>query len=74
MDCQATSHVSVSQGDFPSLTGPISPDPIYVGVSRPAKRLLPQQRQGLAIPVLARTETVSELARQHEVSRKFLYQ
>ena len=28
----------------------------------------------LAIQVLARTETVSELARQHEVSRKFLYQ
>ena len=74
MDCQATSHVSVSQGDFPSLTGPISPDPIYVGVSCPAKRPLPQQRQGLAIPVLARTETVSELARQHEVSTKFLYQ
>ena len=34
----------------------------------------PQQRQGLAIQVLAGTETVSELARQHEVSRKFLYQ
>ena len=31
-------------------------------------------RQGLAIQVLAGTETVSELARQHEVSRKFLYQ
>ena len=38
------------------------------------QRLLPQQRQDLAIQVLARTETVSELARQHEVSRKFLYQ
>ena len=74
MDCQATSHVSVSQGDFPSLTGPISPAPIDVGVSCPAKRLLPQQRQGLAIQVLAGTETVSQLARQHEVSRKFLYQ
>ncbi len=74
MDCQATSHFSASQCDFPSITGPISPGPIYVGVSCPAKRLLPQQRQGLAIQVLARTETVSELARQHEVSRKFLYQ
>ena len=73
MDCQATSHFSVSQCDFPSITGPISPAPIYVGVSCPAKRLLPQQRQDLAIQVLARTETVSELARQHEVSRKFLY-
>ena len=38
------------------------------------KQLAPQQRQGLAIQVLAETETVSELARQHEVSRKFLYQ
>ena len=25
MDCQATSHVSVSQCDFPSITDPISP-------------------------------------------------
>ncbi len=74
MDCQATSHFSVSQCDFPSLTGPISPAPIDVGVSCPAKPLLPQQRQGLAIQVLAGTETVSQLARQHEVSRKFLYQ
>ena len=74
MDCQATSHFSASQCDFPSITGPISPAPIYVGVSCSAKRLLPQQRQGLAIQVLAGTETVSQLARQHEVSRKFLYQ
>ena len=37
MDCQATSHVSVSQCDFPSLTGLISPAPIDVGVSCPAK-------------------------------------
>ena len=74
MDCQVTSHFSASQCDFPSITGPISPAPIYVGVSCPAKRLLPQQRQDLAIQVLARTETVSELARQHEVDRKFFYQ
>ena len=63
MDCQATSHGSVSQCDFPSITDPISPAPIDVGVSCPAQRLLPQQRQGLAIQVLAGTETVSELAR-----------
>src|SRR5271157_559432 len=74
MDCQATSDFSVSQCDFPSITDPISPAPIYVGVSCPAQRLLPQQRRDLAIQVLARTETVSELARQHEVSRKFLDQ
>src|SRR5208282_4321133 len=59
-----------------SLRSPAQSRPlrIYVGVSCPAKRLLPQQRQDLAIQVLAGTETVSELARQHEVSRKFLYQ
>ena len=74
MDCQATSQFSASQCDFPSITDPISPAPIDVGVSCPAQRLLPQQRRDLAIQVLARTETVSELARQHEVSRKFLYQ
>ena len=33
-----------------------------------------QQRQGLAIQVLAGAETVSDLAREYEVSRKFLYQ
>jgi hypothetical protein len=39
----------------------------------PAQRLRPRQRQNLAVQVLAGAETVSELARQHEVSRKFLY-
>ncbi len=74
MDCQATSHFSVPQCDFTSTTGPGWPSPARIDVSCPAKRLLPQQRQDLAIQVLARTETISELARQHEVSRKFLYQ
>jgi hypothetical protein len=46
MDCQATSHFSASQCDFPSITGPISPGPIYVGVSCPAQRLLPQTLSG----------------------------
>ena len=74
MDCQATSLLSVPQCDFTLTTGPGWPSPVYVDASCPAKRLLPQQRQDLAIQVLAGTETVSELARQHEVSRKFLYQ
>ena len=74
MDCQATSHFSVPQCDFASTTGPSWPSPAHVDVSCPAKRLLPQERRDLAIQVLAGTETVSELARQHEVSRKFLYQ
>ena len=60
MDCQATSSLGFTQSD-------VAP------VSWPAKRLRPPQRQDLAVQVLAGVETVSELARQHEVSRKFLY-
>ena len=39
----------------------------------PAQRLLPQERRDLAIQVLAGGQPVSDLAREHEVSRKFLY-
>src|SRR5271165_2534666 len=75
MDCQATLSISVTQCDPTSATTPLHwPAPTTVPVSCPAKQLAPQQRQGLAIQVLAGTETVSELARQHEVSRKFLDQ
>jgi transposase-like protein len=76
MVCQATSTFSVSQCDFTSTVGigPGWPSPAPVDVSCPAKRLRPQQRQDLAIQVLAGTETVSALARQHDLSRKFLYQ
>ena len=75
MDCQATLSISVTQCDPTSAPTPLHwPAPATVHVSCPAKQLAPQQRQDLAIQVLARTETVSELARQHEVSRKFLYQ
>jgi hypothetical protein len=61
MDCQATSSLGFTQSDL-------------APVSWPAQRLLPPQRRDLAVQVLAGAETVSELARQHEVSRKFLYQ
>jgi hypothetical protein len=40
----------------------------------PAKAMGPGQRQGLALHALAGTETISQLAAQHEVSRKFIYQ
>jgi len=74
MDCQATSFVSVTQCDPTSATDPVClPATSTADVSCPAKQLLPQQRQGLAIQVLAGADTVSELAREHEVSRKFLY-
>jgi hypothetical protein len=76
MVCQATSDFSVPQGNFTSTfdIDPCWPSPAHVDTLSPAHRLLPQQRQDLAIQVLAGTETISELARQHEVSRKFIYQ
>src|SRR4051812_50158170 len=40
-----------------------------------AVRLLPESgRKGLAIQALARSETVSDLAARHGMSRKFVYQ
>ena len=39
-----------------------------------AARLLGSDRKDLAIQVLARSETVSDLAVRHGVSRKFVYQ
>ncbi len=39
----------------------------------PAQRLGPDQRQQLAVEILAGTQPLAELARQHQVSRKFLY-
>jgi len=43
-------------------------------MSSPASQLAPDQRKELAINVLGRTEPVTCLAQQHQVSRKFLYQ
>jgi hypothetical protein len=68
MDAQATFSYSLTQWDLDQL--PKRPDLTIW----PAQRLLPTQRRDLAIRVLARAEPVAELARQHEVSRKFLYQ
>jgi hypothetical protein len=61
MGCQATSFVDCTQSDLGHIPWP-------------AQRLLPPQRQALAVRALAGAETVSGLARQHQVSRKFLYQ
>ena len=68
MDAQATFSCSFTQSDL----GPVVELPSLP--QWPAQRLLPQERQDLAIQVLAGAATVSELAREHEVSRKFLYQ
>lgn len=48
--------------------------PLPLNRSCPANHLDPQQRQRLAIDALAGTQPISELADQHDVSRKFVYQ
>jgi hypothetical protein len=68
MDAQATFSCSFTQSDLGSVTE-------LPGLPHwPAQRLLPQERQHLAVQVLAGAQPVSDLAREHEVSRKFLYQ
>jgi hypothetical protein len=68
MDAQATFSCSFTQSDL----GPVVEMP---GLPQwPAQRLLPQERRDLAVQVLAGAQPVSDLAREHEVSRKFLYQ
>jgi hypothetical protein len=67
MDAQATFSCSFTQSDL----GPVAEPPSLP--HWPAQRLLPQQRQDLAVQVLAGAQPVSDLARDYEVSRKFLY-
>lgn len=67
MDCQTTSALGSTQSDFAPVTECAGLRPW------PAQQLLPAQRQDLAVQVLAGAESVSDLARQHDVSRKFLY-
>ena len=68
MDAQATFSCSFTQCDLDPVAE-LPNLPIW-----PAQRLLPRERQDLAVQVLAGAQPVAELARQHEVSRKFLYQ
>jgi hypothetical protein len=67
MHCQATSCLGPTQSDLSTVI--IADPPAW-----PAQLLTPQSRRELAIQVLARTEPIAEMARQHQVSRKFLYQ
>jgi hypothetical protein len=68
MDAQATFSCSFTQSDL----GPVAEPPSLP--HWPAQRLLPQQRLDLAVQVLAGAQPVAGLAREYEVSRKFLYQ
>jgi uncharacterized protein (UPF0548 family) len=53
-------------------TSGVHPQP-QATVSCPAKAMGPGQRQDLALHALAGRETISQLAAQHEVSRRFIY-
>ena len=57
-----------------AMNTPSHPDPSSSPSPCAARELTGEQRQQLAIHVLAGTEPVTELAGRHQVSRKFLYQ
>ena len=62
-------HCSVLDGFSHLGTGTLQP----ATPPHPAKVMTPPQRRQLALEALAGTETVSRLAGQHAVSRKFVY-
>lgn len=67
MECQATSSLTLTQSE-PLPTACESPRVVW-----PAQELGPAQRKDLAIQILAGASSVTELAREYRVSRKFLY-
>lgn len=69
MDGQATSCLSFSQDELSPTLLP-APQPTLW----PAQRLDAAQRQDLALQVLVGTCSTADLAREHQVSRKFLSQ
>ena len=57
---------------LPSASIPVAPTP--AAPACPAKLLDPHQRQELAVAALAGARPVCQLAQDHQVSRKFVYQ
>jgi hypothetical protein len=62
-------------GQTTFLAAAMQSDPVPATLSRPgpAQLLPPQQRQELALQILVGSQPVASLARQHQVSRQFLY-
>jgi len=56
-----------------SISSP-DPTPSWGAARSVAQTLQPDQREALAVQALAKTDSVSEIARRNEVSRKFVYQ
>jgi hypothetical protein len=75
MDCQTSLSAPVTQCDPTSVLSRFHwPAPMSGSVSCPAKQMAPHQRQTLSIDAIAGVETISGLAREYQVSRKFVYQ
>ena len=64
MLAQTTTRTAATQSDLVPLAG---------SHPCPARLLPPQQRQDMALQILVGSQPVSQLARQHQVSRQFLY-
>jgi hypothetical protein len=62
-------------GQTTALVPSTQADPVPLAGSRPcpAQQLPPRQRQELALQILAGSQPVVQLAREHRVSRQFLY-
>ena len=75
MACQAIRSTPVTQCHPTSVPSRFPwPAPTRRAVSSPAKQMAPQQRQSLSIEAIAGVETISGLAREYQVSRKFVSQ
>jgi hypothetical protein len=75
MDCQATLSAPVTQCDPTSVPSRFHwPASTSGSVSCPAQQMAPHQRQILSIEAIAGAQTISGLAREYQVSRKFVYQ
>jgi hypothetical protein len=51
----------------------VAPETTAPAPSCPAQRLQPHQRQNLAVQALAGAQSITQLADEHQVSRKFVY-
>ena len=71
MEAEATFCASVLQSDLVPVAVATTSTELPACA---AKQLTPAQRQDLAVQILAGIQPVSELAQEHQVSRKFLYQ
>jgi hypothetical protein len=61
-------------GQTTSLVPATQAEPLPIAIAPcPAQQLPPEQRQELALQILAGSQPIAQLARRHQVSRQFLY-